>query len=307
METVASGGKRPKGSNGNSTERTGLPERSGLRNYRFTADDLSETGGPLTRATRNVEAAELLKQLEAQGRQATPAEQTILAKFQGWGSSDIRNQLFPGKGERKPSWQALYDRLDAIMSPAEIDAAMRSTQYAHYTSRAVVNSIYRGLERIGFHGGQILKPGMGIGNFPGLMPETMAARSAYTGVEFDPITGGIAKQLFPDEQIRVESFVDTKLPQGFYDIAFGNPPFSATAIRADPKYKKHKFALHDYFFAKSIDLVKPGGLLVFVSSRYTLDEEATMRRGPTLRSAPTCWAPSACRRQPSRRMPVRKS
>jgi hypothetical protein len=192
---------------------------------------------------------------------------------------EIRNQLFPkNRWDRKDNWQALHDRLSAVMSEEELNAANRSTQYAHYTSRAVVNSIFRGLARMGFNGGQILEPGMGIGNFPGLMPEDMWTHSAYTGIVFDPITGGIAKQLFPDEHIRVESFVDTKLPQGFYDIAFGNPPFAPTIVRGDPQYKKHGFALHDFFFAKSVDLLKPGGILAFVTSHYTMDKAGDKAR-----------------------------
>ena len=169
-------------------------------------------------------------------------------------------------------WAELRDRIKSALTPDEWNEASRSTQYAHYTSKPVVKAMWSALERMGFKGGAILEPGAGIGVFPGLMASGMANNSIYTGIEFDSITGGILKQLFPDERILVESFIDSKLPKNFYDVAAGNPPFNNTAILADPAYKKYAFALHDYFFAKSIDSVKPGGLVMFVTSRYTMDK-----------------------------------
>lgn len=321
-----------------------IPAKSG-RNYRFGPDDLTYSGSWLKKAEQNVEAVELLRTLEKEARQATPEEQAKLAKFIGWGSSELANNLFGKKLDKAESaigeyeaaiegmqklgrdylqkggqfrgqyadtgyyqatavlraagklgphdypqrvtreelekakpdastkkWLALRDRLRAAMTADELAEASRSTQYAHYTSKAVVSSMWKAMERMGFKGGTILEPGAGIGVFPGLMPEGMAANSIYTGVEFDSITGGVLKQLFPDERILVESFVDSKLPKNFYDLAIGNPPFSGTKILGDPEYAKRALSLHDYFFAKSIDRVKPGGLVVYVTSRYTMDK-----------------------------------
>lgn len=169
-------------------------------------------------------------------------------------------------------WLALRDRLRAAMTKDQLAEASRSTQYAHYTSKSVVKSMWAAMERMGFKGGSILEPGAGIGVFPGLMPQAMAANSIYTGIEYDGMTGAVLKQLFPDERILVESFVDSSLPKDFYDVAVGNPPFSGTKILNDPEYAKKALSLHDYFFAKSIDRVKPGGLVVYVTSRYTLDK-----------------------------------
>ena len=323
-----------------------IPAKSG-RNYAFGDGDLTYAGSWQVKARQNVEAVELLKKLEADGRQATREEQATLAKFIGWGSSEIANSIFGDKlgkqlgaikdydaamgyMERSPyglrqresgyyqafqvlaakdpktyaqhsyysldritkdmlekarpdasvkRWGDLRDRLKAAMTEAEWDAASRSTQYAHYTSKPVVKALLGAVSKMGFKGGTILEPGAGIGVFPGLMSSDIAINSVYTGIEFDPITGGILKQLFPDERILVESFIDSKLPENFYDVAFGNPPFSGeVTVLADPKYVKHAFKLHDYFFAKSLDSVKPGGLVVFVTSRYAMDKKTDKAR-----------------------------
>ncbi len=314
-----------------------IPAKTG-RNYAFGPGDLTYEGNWRKKAEQNVQALELLKKLETEGRQATHDEQTILAKFIGWGSSEIANNLFGGKLDKaieaqsayesamsyfernggrdiatrdpgfyqafqvinaasktqlnyyqvgpiskaavekaKPDtstlrWMQLRERMKAVMTEQEWAEASRSTQYAHYTSKEVVRSMWRALERMGFSGGRILEPGAGIGVFPGLMPSAMAANSIYTGIEFDTMTGRILSHLFPDERILVESFVDTKLPKNFYDVAVGNPPFSGTKILSDPEYAKRAFSLHDYFFAKSIDRTKPGGLVVYITSRYTMDK-----------------------------------
>ena len=313
-----------------------VPVKTG-RNYSFGDEDLTYAGSWQVKARQNVEAVELLKKLETEGRQATPDEQKALAKFIGWGASEIANSIFGDKLDKqleladryeralaafdrygkgtlnmrdqnyydaflvaqsknekleyysnvgisreqvqaaKPDssvrkWGELRDRLKAVMSEQEWKEASRSTQYAHYTSKPVVKVMWQAMVRMGFKGGSILEPGAGIGVFPGLMPSGLANNSIYTGIEFDSITGSILKQLFPDERIRVESFVDSKLPKNFYDVAAGNPPFNSTAILSDPEYKKQALALHDYFFAKTIDRVKPGGLVMFVTSRYTMDK-----------------------------------
>jgi predicted RNA methylase len=175
-------------------------------------------------------------------------------------------------------WLGLRARLRAVLTDAEWAAAERTTQYAHYTSAPIVRAMWAAAQRFGFAGGAVLEPGAGNGMFPGLMPEGMAASSSYTGIEYDPITGGILKQLQPDEHILVESYVDTKLPRDFFDIAIGNPPFRQGAVLADPEYAKRAFSLHDYFFAKTLDRVKPGGLVMFVSSRFTMDKQSDKAR-----------------------------
>ena len=167
---------------------------------------------------------------------------------------------------------ALRDRLKAVMTDAEWADASRSTQNAHYTSKPIVKSMWRAMERMGFKGGHMLEPGAGIGVFPGLMPAGMAANTSYTGIEFDAITGAILKQLLPDERILTQSYFESKLPKNFYDVAAGNPPFGNVPVLSDPEYKKYGFAIHDYFFAKTIDRIKPGGLVMFVTSRYTMDK-----------------------------------
>lgn len=175
-------------------------------------------------------------------------------------------------------WQELRERLQEAMTPDEWAAAARSTQYAHYTSHAIVRSMWGAMQRFGFNGGLVFEPGAGTGIFPGLMPVELATNSSYVGVELDPITGGILQHLQPDERTLVESFVDTKLPREFFDIAIGNPPFSATKILADPDFKKYAFSLHDYFFAKTLDRVRPGGIVAFVTSRYTMDKAGDKAR-----------------------------
>lgn len=312
------------------------------RNYRFTDDDISPRGSWIKRAEWNVDAVELIRRLEAEKRQATADEQRVLARFVGWGASDIANNLFGDKldkqaqalrdydeaiealGDRefldnanysrylpafnllqaknpalnwytagritkamlddaKPPasvarWVELRDRLRKALTVAEYAEAQRSTQYGHYTSAPIVRGMWAAMQRFGFKGGLVFEPGAGKGNFPGLMPEALAANSSYTGVEYDSITGAILRQLFPDEQVRVESFVDTKLPRDFFDVAIGNPPFAGLSVLSDPEYKRHAFKLHDYFFAKSIDRVRPGGMLMFVTSRYTMDKAGDKAR-----------------------------
>ncbi|CAJ0708865.1 class I SAM-dependent methyltransferase [Ralstonia mannitolilytica] len=192
---------------------------------------------------------ELVKQLEQEGRRPTPEEAALLTKFTGWGASEIANGIFPDRYGRykDANWQALGERLKAALTPEEYDQAKRTTQYAHYTSEGVIRSVYDALQRMGFAGGKVLEPGMGIGLFNGLMPASMAASSQYTGVEYDGLTGAIAKLLYPQSNVIVGDFTKTAMPREFFDAAIGNPPFSSTVISNDPEYKKHGFMLHDYF------------------------------------------------------------
>ncbi|MBU9386655.1 LPD38 domain-containing protein [Burkholderia multivorans] len=242
--------------------------------HRIQPGELKRTGSWRATAEQNVRIVELVKQLEQEGRRPTPEEAALLTKFTGWGASEIANGIFPDRYGRykDAAWQALGERLKAALTPEQFEQAKRTTQYAHYTSEGVIRSIYDALQRLGFGGGRVLEPGMGVGLFKGLMPASMAANSQYTGVEYDSITGSIAKLLYPQSNVIVGDFTKTAMPREFFDAAIGNPPFSSTVITNDPEYKKQGFMLHDYFFAKTIDRVKPGGLLVFVTSKGTMDK-----------------------------------
>lgn len=271
--------------------RRGAPERgrggergrgsvSGL-NYNAPVGALARTGSWKETAARNLDIIELSKRLDAEKRSATPDEQALLAQYVGWGPSDIRNKLFPTNNSSRreinpyavsPDWRPLAERAAEILSPEETATAFQSTQYAHYTSEPMIRSIWAGLERLGFKGGAILEPGMGTGLFAVAAPSEIMERSKYTGVEMDKATARIARHLLPESAILNADFVKQKLPDNFFDLAVGNPPFSGTKILDDPAYKKYRFLLHDYFFAKSLDKVRPGGLLVFVTSKGTMDK-----------------------------------
>lgn len=248
--------------------------------YRVKPGELKRTGSWRSTAEQNVRIVELVKQLEQEGRRPTPDEAALLTKFTGWGASEIANGIFPDRYGRykDAAWQALGERLKAALTPEQYEQAKRTTQYAHYTSEGVIRSIYDGLRRLGFAGGKVLEPGMGIGLFKGLMPDSMAATSQYTGVEYDALTGAIAKLLYPQSNIIVGDFTKTAMPREFFDAAIGNPPFASVVVTNDPEYKKAGFMLHDYFFAKTIDRVKPGGMLVFVTSKGTMDKASDRAR-----------------------------
>ena len=271
--------------------RRGAPERgrggergrgsvSGL-NYNAPVGALARTGSWKETAARNLDIIELSKRLDAEKRSATPDEQALLAQYVGWGPSDIRNKLFPTNNSSRreinpyavsPDWRPLAERAAEILSPEETATAFQSTQYAHYTSEPMIRAIWSGLQRLGFKGGNILEPGMGTGLFAVAAPSEIMERSKYTGVEMDKATARIARHLLPESAILNADFVKQKLPDNFFDLAVGNPPFSGTKILDDPAYKKYRFLLHDYFFAKSLDKVRPGGLLVFVTSKGTMDK-----------------------------------
>lgn len=268
-------------------ERRGHGERegdgstaSGL-NYNAPVGALARTGSWKETAARNLDIIELSKRIDAEKRVATPEEQALLVQYVGWGPSDIRNRLFPStNGSRReinpyavsPDWRPLAERAAEILSPEEVTTAFQSTQYAHYTSEPMIRAIWSGLQRLGFKGGNILEPGMGTGLFAVASPSEIMEKSKYTGVEMDKATARIARHLLPESNILNADFVKQKFPDNFFDLAIGNPPFSSTKILDDPAYKKYRFLLHDYFFAKSLDKVRPGGLLVFVTSKGTMDK-----------------------------------
>ena len=260
--------------------RRGRGSVSGL-NYNAPVGALARTGSWKETAARNLDIIELSKRLDTEKRAATPEEQTLLAQYVGWGPADIRNKLFPSTNSSlreinpyavSPDWRPLAERAAEMLSPEEVATAFQSTQYAHYTSEPMIRAIWSGLQRLGFKGGNILEPGMGTGLFAVASPSEVMEKSKYTGVEMDKATARIARHLLPESNILNADFVKQKLPDNFFDLAIGNPPFSATKILDDPAYKKYRFLLHDYFFAKSLDKVRPGGLLVFVTSKGTMDK-----------------------------------
>lgn len=255
--------------------------------YRIAPGAIAREGSWLDTARRNVEIVELVHRLEREGRPATADEQAQLAKFTGWGAADIRNQLFPAKAKSgvrydpsvlSGSWRELGQRVAEVFTKDDWKTALRSTQYAHYTSETVVRAVWQAAERFGFAGGAVLEPGAGIGHFAGLMPDGIYRNSRYLGIEMDGFTARIAQLLYPGQTLRQGDYVKTKVPRGFFDLAIGNPPFAATAITDDPEYARQKFSLHDYFFAKTLDRVRPGGLLLFVTSRHTLDKQGDKAR-----------------------------
>lgn len=248
------------------------------QNYRITSDDAIGHGGAKTKARQNLAAIRILKALDSEGRGATPDEQAALVKYVGWGASELANGMFPVKGKVKSGWEDLSSQLREMLTAEEWEQASRTTQYAHYTSPEVISGIYDGLARMGLDGGVVMEPGMGVGHFAGLMPSGMASRSHYTGIEFDAVTAGIAKHLYPESNIQHADFTRYDVPPDYFDLVIGNPPFSSAVILSDPRYKKQRFSLHEYFFAKSIDSVRPGGLQVFVTSRYLMDRKGERAR-----------------------------
>ena len=237
-------------------------------NFRITDDNLG-AGGAKVKFQMNMAAINLLKELELDGRQAMPEEQEVLSKYVGWGG------LADAFDENKPAWANEFQELYATLSPEEYAAARSSTLNAHYTSPAVIRAIYEAVENMGFQTGNILEPSMGVGNFFGLLPDNMAGSKLY-GVELDSITGRIAKQLYPKADITVAGF-ETTDRKDFFDLAIGNVPFGQYGIN-DRAYNKLGFSIHNYFFAKALDQVRPGGVVAFVTSRYTMDAKDSSAR-----------------------------
>ena len=242
------------------------PEAAG--NFHITDDHLGE-GGAKQKYARNIEAIRTLFKLEEEHRGATAEEQQVLSQYVGWGG--LADAFDPGKD----SWAKEYAELKGLLSEDEYSAARSSTLNAHYTSPTVIRGIYDAVERMGFRSGNILEPSMGVGNFFGMLPDTMQNSRLY-GVELDSITGRIAKKLYPQADITVAGF-ETTDRRDFYDLAVGNVPFGQYKVN-DKAYNKLGFSIHNYFFAKAIDQVRPGGIVAFVTSRYTMDSKDSTAR-----------------------------
>ena len=243
-----------------------VPEVAG--NFHITDDHLGE-GGAKQKYARNVEAIRTLFQLEQEHRGATAEEQQVLSQYVGWGG--LPDVFDPDKG----NWAKEYSELKGLLSEDEYAAARSSVLNAHYTSPTVIRAIYDAVEKMGFRNGNILEPSMGIGNFFGMLPDTMQDSRLY-GVELDSVTGRIAQKLYPDANIKVAGF-ETTDRRDFYDLAVGNVPFGQYRVN-DKAYNKLGFSIHNYFFAKAIDQVRPGGIVAFVTSRYTLDSKDSSAR-----------------------------
>ena len=243
--------------------------RRSAENFHITDDHLGE-GGPKAKFQANVEAIKLLKYLEKTTGQATPEQQQVLSRYVGWGG--LADAFDPDK----ESWSKEYAQLKELLTPEEYAAARGSTLNAHYTSPTVIRAIYEAVGRMGFETGNILEPSCGVGNFFGMLPEEMRNSRLY-GVELDSISGRIAQQLYPKADITVAGF-ETTDRRDFYDLAIGNVPFGQYQVR-DKAYDKLNFSIHNYFFAKALDQVRPGGVVAFVTSRYTMDaKDSTVRR-----------------------------
>ena len=233
-------------------------------NFRIQDNDLG-AGGPKAKYKANMEAIHLLQTLEQEERLATPEEQEILSRYVGWGGIP---QAFE---ENNSSWTNEYLELKNTLSPEEYSAARASTLNAFYTSPTVIRSMYEALENIGLKQGNILEPSCGVGNFMGLIPESMNKAKMY-GVELDPVSGRIARQLYQKNKIAIQGFEETDYPDSFFDCVIGNVPFGAYQV-SDRRYDRHHFLIHDYFIAKSLDLVRPGGVVVVVTSSGTMDKQ----------------------------------
>ena len=264
-------------------------------NFRITDDHLGK-GGPKEKFRANLDAIRTLKAVEAEGRGATAEEQEVLSRYVGWGG--LPDAFDPDK----ENWSKEYTELKEVLTPEEYESARGSVLNAHYTSPAVIRAVYEALEHIGFQSGNILEPSCGVGSFFGCLPESMAGSKLY-GVELDSISGRIARLLYPRAHITVAGF-ETTDRRDFYDLAVGNVPFGNYQVN-DRAYNKLGFSIHNYFFAKALDQVRPGGIVAFLTSRYTMDSKDTAVR-QYLASGRTCWGPSACPTTPSRPTPARR-
>lgn len=244
-------------------------DKTGAENFHITDDRLG-AGGPKEKFRRNIEAIQTLQKIEGENRVATPEEQQILSQYVGWGG------LADAFDETKGNWADEYTQLKGLLTDEEYRAARESTLNAHYTSPVIIRSIYEALGNMGFEKGNVLEPAMGVGNFFGMLPEKMQDSRLY-GVELDDITGRIARQLYPKADVRISGFEKTDFQNDFFDVAVGNVPFGNYQV-PDRAYDKLGFQIHDYFFAKTLDKVRPGGIVAFVTSKGTMDKQSPQVR-----------------------------
>jgi N12 class adenine-specific DNA methylase len=247
-------------------------------NYHLAGDRELARGWP-ARARDNVAAIVLSKVLEHSGRAPTSEEQALLLRFVGFGASELAQNCFrrPGEDTFRPDWQDTAAALEAAVTPGEYAALQRATQYAHYTPETVVRGLWRAAERLGFSGGRVLEPGMGTGLFFALLPAALHQACQLTGIEYDPVTARIARLVHPEARVRCEDYTRSQLP-GRFDLVIGNPPFSDRVVRADPVTRSLGLRLHDYFIARSIARLRPGGIALFVTSTGTMDKAGTVAR-----------------------------
>ncbi|KAJ34130.1 DNA methylase, partial [Agrobacterium tumefaciens] len=266
---------------------TATPKRrAGLRANFYLKGD---RGLPLSwkdRARANVAAILIANNISRQDRPATPKEQAQLIRFTGFGAGELANRMFrrPGEVEFREGWDDLGSSLETAVSQADYASLARCTQYAHFTPEFIIRAIWAGIQKLGWRGGRVLEPGIGTGLFPALMPEAYRNSSYVTGVELDPVTARIVKLLQPMARIIEGDFARTDLAP-IYDLAIGNPPFSDRTVRSDRAYRSLGLRLHDYFIARSIDLLKPGALAAFVTSHGTMDKADTAAREHLAKSA----------------------
>lgn len=246
------------------TEEHGPVKPAEKINFRITDDALGH-GGPKAKFRMNIDAIRTLKAIESEQRLATANEQEVLSRYVGWGG------CADAFDETKESWSSEYTELKDLLTEKEYESARASVLNAHYTSPAVIKAIYKAIENMGFRTGNILEPSCGIGNFFGLLPGSMAGSKLY-GIELDSITGRIAKQLYQNANIAIQGYEETSLPDSFFDVAIGNVPFGDYGV-ADKRYDKNHFLIHDYFIAKTLDKVRPGGIIAFVTSSGTMDKK----------------------------------
>ncbi len=249
------------------------------RNYRLTAADRLGEGGLKQKYRQNLAAIRTLRAVQAESRDATPEERGTIAKYVGWGGLP---QVF-ATAEEAPLWKTEQEELKTLLEPDELASARATVLNAHYTAPSVVRAMYAGLDRLGFKGGRVLEPACGLGHFFGLMPEEMAARSELTGIEIDPLTARLAKALYPDADIRSQPFENVTLPTNRFDLAVSNVPFGDYAP-FDPKLNPRKFHIHDYYFIAAAERVRPGGLIAFITSRFTLDKQYPQLRETVAKS-----------------------
>lgn len=240
-----------------------MSDKTNAANFHIT-DDALGVGTPKEKFGKNIEAITLLKQLEIEHRYATPQEQEILSQYVGWGG------LSDAFDERKSNWSTEYQVLRELLSSEEYSMARESTLNSHYTSPVIIRQMYHSLRKMGFVKGNVLEPSMGIGNFFGMLPDSMRESNLY-GVELDDISGRIAKQLYPQADIQINGFEKTDYPNDFFDLAIGNVPFGQYKV-FDRAYDKHNFLIHDYFFAKTLDKVRIGGIIAYITSKGTMDK-----------------------------------